>query len=451
MQKESQSIDQASKAPQPPRLPTPVRITEQVWPGGTVPVVSIRCITYQHVNFIRDAIEGFLMQETTFPVEILIHDDASTDGTADIVREYQAEYPQLIRTVLQTENQWSKGREAWRRARRPFEEMVRGEFVALCEGDDYWTSPQKLQRQVMALKAAAACSACIHNAWEVDSATGSKRIFNTTCRMPRFTLREMLRHEFVVPTASMVIRTLLWEKLSRVNASWLEKTLVGDRPMQLLLLDSGPFVYIDEIMSVYRRHPGGMMQGLSTAYTDKVIPNFIEMYGNFDRSTEGRHRKLVVGEMRRLAREQIEFRLSDLDVRRNDFVFRGANSPAHMESPDACGAAVERIVDAAAANLEGPALPLFDVQDCSRSCVANALISAGDGWMQAGDKAKARTFYKAAMRSGSSMAVWYGFLTHIGSLGNGLWSLTRKVRTLIRTRMSAWRTPMRRKQSLVSR
>ena len=92
-----------------PRLEKPVRISEQVWPDGTVPVVSIFCITYNHVNFIRDAIEGFLIQQTSFPVEIFIHDDASTDGTAEIVKKYAEKYPTLFWTVLQKENQWSKG------------------------------------------------------------------------------------------------------------------------------------------------------------------------------------------------------------------------------------------------------------------------------------------------------------------------------------------------------
>ena len=131
------------------RLSAPVRITEQVWPEGTVPVVSVFCITYNHVNFIRDAIEGFLMQETTFPVEIFIHDDASTDGTADIVKEYAEKYPKLFWTVLQTKNQWSKGN-----PNVYFLELMQkqsGEFLALCEGDDYWISKKKLEKQVEVL------------------------------------------------------------------------------------------------------------------------------------------------------------------------------------------------------------------------------------------------------------------------------------------------------------
>ena len=125
-----------SEFPNSPRLPRPLRITEQVWPVGALPVVTIRCITYNHVNFIRDAIDGFLMQETTFPVEIIIHDDASTDGTAEIVKDYADKHPQLFRTILQKENQYSKGNS------KPFKDtysMARGEFIAFCEGDDYWT------------------------------------------------------------------------------------------------------------------------------------------------------------------------------------------------------------------------------------------------------------------------------------------------------------------------
>jgi glycosyltransferase involved in cell wall biosynthesis len=256
-----------SEFPQPPRLPHPVRITEQTWPEGTVPVVSIRCITYQHVNFIRDAIEGFLMQETAFPVEILIHDDASTDGTADIVREYQAKYPKLIRTVLQTENQWSKGREAWRQARRPFEEMVRGEFIALCEGDDYWISPRKLQRQVdlmLGTPEAVLCGArslvceepCatpyriepdlpgsyIRTLQPRDYLAG--RMF---LRVPTRILRRQTLLDFMAWSAGKSLGTGDWSML--MFFAW----AVADKPNGIL--------FIDEPLAVYREHAGGVWTG----------------------------------------------------------------------------------------------------------------------------------------------------------------------------------------------
>ena len=109
------------------------------------PLVSISCITYNHVNFIRDAIEGFLMQKTTFPIEILIHDDASTDGTENIIREYEAKFPDIIKPIYEKENQWVKGRRGSAVFNFP---RARGKYIALCEGDDYWTDQYKLQKQV---------------------------------------------------------------------------------------------------------------------------------------------------------------------------------------------------------------------------------------------------------------------------------------------------------------
>lgn len=109
------------------------------------PLVSIGCITYNHEKYIRDAIKGFLMQKTTFPFEILIHDDASTDGTADIIREYEKKYPDKIKPIYQMENQYSKGIPISATYQFP---RARGKYIALCEGDDYWTDPYKLQKQV---------------------------------------------------------------------------------------------------------------------------------------------------------------------------------------------------------------------------------------------------------------------------------------------------------------
>jgi len=110
------------------------------------PLVSICCITYNHENYIRDAIEGFLMQKTSFPIEIIIHDDASTDNTAQIIKEYEDKYPDLFCNIFQNENQWSKGGGSiYARFLYP---QARGKYIALCEGDDYWTDPLKLQKKV---------------------------------------------------------------------------------------------------------------------------------------------------------------------------------------------------------------------------------------------------------------------------------------------------------------
>ena len=111
---------------------------------NTLPLASIRCLTYNHEQYIRQCLDGFVMQKTNFPFEIIIHDDASTDKTAEIIREYAEKYSN-IHAILETENQYSKHDGSLARI---VNQAIRGKYVALCEGDDYWTDPLKLQKQV---------------------------------------------------------------------------------------------------------------------------------------------------------------------------------------------------------------------------------------------------------------------------------------------------------------
>ena len=134
------------------------------------PLVSICCITYNHAQFIRKCLDGFLMQQTDFPIEILIHDDCSTDGTTEIIREYEAKYPNLIFPLYEEENQYQQGKAAeidfynYRRAR--------GKYIAYCEGDDYWTDPLKLQKQVDFMEANPEYSVCWHRSKQFFVETG---------------------------------------------------------------------------------------------------------------------------------------------------------------------------------------------------------------------------------------------------------------------------------------
>jgi glycosyltransferase involved in cell wall biosynthesis len=251
------------------RLPHPVRITEQVWPEGTVPVVTIKCITYQHVNFIRDAIEGFLMQETTFPVEILVHDDASTDGTADIVREYQGKYPQLFRTVLQTENQYSQGKKAG----MFLNAMVRGEFIALCEGDDYWIAKSKLQRQIDVLESRPDVALVFHNAWVRHEESRKDFFLARELKGSTFGVQDLISRDWFVPTASIVHRSSL-----KLNTDLLSISFAGDVVILLSASLQGSLHYIDEVGSVYRKHSGGLskkLTGSETLFYEKLRTNQI--------------------------------------------------------------------------------------------------------------------------------------------------------------------------------
>lgn len=114
------------------------------------PLVVIRCITYNHEPYIRQCLEGFIMQRTNFSFEVVVHDDASTDKTAKIIQEYAEKYPEIIKPILETENQYSKHDGSLRRI---MDEHMHGKYIAMCEGDDYWIDPLKLQKQVDFLEA----------------------------------------------------------------------------------------------------------------------------------------------------------------------------------------------------------------------------------------------------------------------------------------------------------
>ena len=129
------------------------------------PLVSIKCLAFNQEKYIAQTLDGFLMQETDFPFEVIVHDDASTDKTADILREYEKKYPLIVKPVYQTENQYSKRDGSLTRASNA---PLKGKYVATCEGDDYWTNPHKLQMQADFLESHDDYFAIGHNVRIVD-------------------------------------------------------------------------------------------------------------------------------------------------------------------------------------------------------------------------------------------------------------------------------------------
>lgn len=112
------------------------------------PLVVIRCATYNQAAYIRQCLDGFVMQRTDFAFVAIVHDDCSTDGTDDIVREYAQRYPNIIKPIFETENQYSKGDGSLSRIMNQACNNTGAKYMAMCEGDDYWTDPLKLQKQV---------------------------------------------------------------------------------------------------------------------------------------------------------------------------------------------------------------------------------------------------------------------------------------------------------------
>jgi len=226
------------------------------------PLVSIRCITYNHEKFITDAIEGFLMQKTDFSLEILIHDDASTDHTADIIRKYQEKYPHLIRAVFQSENQYQQGK----KPSRILQNMCRGKYSALCEGDDFWIDPSKLQKQVDFLEANPEFTLCAHDINIVDEngtilQRGSDNYLDRFNQDHVYDFDDIALGRFFY-TCSMVIRNEPVYPLPE----WTQQVYGGDYTTQLLAASKGRIKYFEDVMGCFRMVPTGL-----SATTDGTI------------------------------------------------------------------------------------------------------------------------------------------------------------------------------------
>lgn len=211
------------------------------------PLVSIVCDTYNHAPYVRRALESFLQQQTDFPFEIIVHDDASTDGTADIIRAYEKEYPELFRCVYRTENIFSKDPKILEHYVFP---LARGKYIAICEGDDYWTNPQKLQKQISFMEEHPACTLCVSAADLVDpeeNRIGSVAPYAQDTDVPT---EDVIRGGGgFVATASIVAPT----HLAQNRAAFCDMTDVDDAVLQIWFASNGTTHYFAESMCAYRQ------------------------------------------------------------------------------------------------------------------------------------------------------------------------------------------------------
>lgn len=217
------------------------------------PLVSISCITYNHESYIRQCLEGFMMQKCNFDFEILIHDDASTDGTIEIIKEYQEKYPDIIKPIFQIENQYSKGvRGINPRFNFP---RAKGKYIALCEGDDYWTDPLKLQKQVDFLEKNTAYNIC----WTRYHVLMDNKISNPEWEN-KFNFSD--KHDidfnnFASPyctyTLTAVFKTDSINKINRIKFKHIK-----DNTIYSLCLNEGKGAILDFYSGVYRIHSMGV-------------------------------------------------------------------------------------------------------------------------------------------------------------------------------------------------
>lgn len=224
--------------------------------SSTPPVVSILIPTYNHAEHIAQAIQSALDQQTDFPVEILVGDDCSTDGTTSIVREFAERLPDRVRAIVPDEN--GGGHANFNRLYR----AARGEFIAQLEGDDYWTDPRKLEKQVALLRQRDDLALCYHKV-RIEYGDGSGREDEITNQGDPETsgLGRITRFNYIW-TCSTLFRNGLIEGLP----SWFDTLPLGDWPLFVLLAEHGDLGMIDEVMSVYRIHAGNTWGNRSEQY-----------------------------------------------------------------------------------------------------------------------------------------------------------------------------------------
>jgi len=215
-----------------------------------VPLVSVCVITYNHEKYIRQCLDGILMQKVNFPYEILIHDDASPDATADIIREYEAKYPDIIKPIYQTENQYSQGKSV----SRFNNDRARGKYIAQCEGDDYWTDPGKLQMQVDFLEAHPEYVGTAHNVSCVNEFGEPIKHSDFSKLHPdyKYTIKEMEKHILPGHINSLLFRNIFLSLSDEIKNSYYSCNANGDEKIPLLLILHGNIWCSKEIMSVYR-------------------------------------------------------------------------------------------------------------------------------------------------------------------------------------------------------
>ena len=235
------------------------------------PLVAIHCFVYNHEPYLRDCFEGFVMQQTNFPFVAIVHDDASTDGSAAIIREYEEKYPHIFKPIYETENQYSKHDDSLEQIMNDAIDASGAKYVAMCEGDDYWTDPLKLQKQVDFMEANPEYVLCCHRykiynqndgMWDKDYV---HQLFEISPNGFSFSNQENFK-VWITKTLTLLIRQDAWRKMPSKKGFkyW------RDVHMNYYLLKQGKGFCMPLEGSVYRCHQGGIFSALQQTQQRRI-------------------------------------------------------------------------------------------------------------------------------------------------------------------------------------
>ncbi|MBD2209700.1 glycosyltransferase [Nostoc linckia FACHB-104] len=371
--------------------------------------LSVLMITYNHEAFIAQAIESILLQEVNFDYEIVIGEDCSTDNTRKILLNYQEKYPDKIRLILPENNLGMQ---------KNFSETFKscqGKYIALLEGDDYWISSNKLQKQVDFLEKNSEYIICFHNAWVKHTESKNDYFMNSNINKDVFDITDIIKLDWFIATASMVFRNNIIEL-----PDWLDNLMVADMPLQLLLSEHGKFKYLDEVMSVYRRHENGINVWFSQHYYTKVIPNKILMYSYFHEHTQGIYKRDILYQIKRhlsyLCTTQASFECySSLDDNSSQFIKHLNNHFIKISLPTS---------DDIKEFIVSP--------DCVTKLTVQGLLTHGNFYYINSQYSKAFDFYYKVLQLDTLnlRAIAYCFLLLFGSLGRSCRAFVSRFRFL---------------------
>lgn len=243
--------------------------------------VSVCCITYNQEKYIEQAINSFLSQKTNFDFEIIIHDDASTDGTINILKKYQKKYPDKIILMLEKENQYSKCANS---VLVKVLDKAKGKYIALCDGDDFWCDDNKLQKQVDYMDLHKNISLCSHNT-EIINENNEKIDLINSYLEGIVTIEKFLSNNSSMHTSSMLFRK---KDVLKLPNYYYEAT-VGDLPLKLYLLSKGNCFHFNNVMSCYRTNAinsWSVAQKNNDIVKQKNFEMEIQIYNSFNKETK---------------------------------------------------------------------------------------------------------------------------------------------------------------------
>ena len=259
--------------------------------------ISVLCITYNHEDYIERALEGFLSQRGDFTYEIIVHDDASTDNTPEILKRYREMYPDKIRLILQKENQFSKKKDVTKIFCLP---EARGKYCAFCEGDDEWICADKLQKQFEWMEAHPDTRLCLHNAIRVDNRTGERKLQVAGLETGFLTESEIFLCEHgSMPSASFFFRKEEMQNLP----DYCDRAPVGDDPFRYCCAMNGEIYYINEAWSIWNyMHEGSWNKRVKNdvAFYYDYAERYIRFLYEFNRDSNKRFDNYIIKVLKRV-------------------------------------------------------------------------------------------------------------------------------------------------------